>query len=99
MITNKELVDVILAYRAGKITKALFRECFVKLAEWVFQSRNYYFDTNDPQKVIGSAADLCVEKFERFDEQRGRAFSFFVSIIGCFIRQEHRVHMNTRRLK
>lgn len=85
MITNKELEGLVIAYQSGKISKALMRECFIKLASHVYDS--YSFKFRDRDNLMKETANLCLEKVKKFDISRGKAFNFFVTIIMCFIRQ------------
>ncbi len=99
MITNEELTNVLRAYRAGSVTKALFRKCIFKIVEEVFQHPSYHFNISDPSSMIREATNMCVAKANKFDEQRGKAINFFVTLAGCYIRQEKGLQKYKARIK
>ena len=98
MITNKELTYIILAYRKGNVSESLFHKCFSKIAETVYSNPSYYFPAEDVNDIINEAANLCVIKSDKFDVDRGKAYSFFITIIGCYLRQVWGVRKHAKKI-
>ena len=93
MISNEELTKVVMSYKEGLLPKPLFHECLARIAKQVFESKHYKFEcsADECQRIISDAADLCIVKSEKFDPERGKAFNFFTTIIGCWLRQERAI--------
>jgi hypothetical protein len=92
MITNEELTKVVIAYNDKDLPKPLMRQVFIKLATFTYEHKSYYFECDNPKEVIDGAADLCLEKVQKYDAERGKAFNFFTTIIGCYLRQMKRCY-------
>ena len=71
MITNEELTNILLQYREGKISKPLFHKCLYKIAKEINKRWNLSDD------VIREVADVCINKSDRFDINRGKTMNFF----------------------
>lgn len=89
MISNKEITKLLLAYRAGTVSEALFYACLVKVSENAYKYLfNYPIDDDKIKGLIKDMADMLLAKSERFDENRGNFFNFCTTIALCRTRQE-----------
>jgi hypothetical protein len=96
---EKDLQILIKAYKEDLIGDKEMFPVFFKLAEMVFATPSYNYPHSDPKPVLKDAAKLCVEKLERYDPSKGKAFNFFVTIIGCSIRQSNGCQRRLDKLK
>jgi hypothetical protein len=97
VLSESDLQTVIAAYREGKVDDNLLSEVFRKLATAVLTSRNCKLEHVDD--FLKEVSDLCFEKMVRYDTNKGKAFNYFTTIIGCYFSQFHRMEMNLRKLK
>jgi hypothetical protein len=100
MISENDLQVCISAYRNDKIDNRQMLEVFEKLADLVFNNPSYYFEHDDVNTTISGAAELCLEKLPKYDGSKGtrtKAFNFFTTIIGCYLRQTKRFISNVKK--
>ena len=94
-ITEHDLQVCIKAHQENKMSDNQIIQVFGKLANMVLAHRGLHFD--HPESVIADAADLCLVKLLKYDSN-GKAFNFFVTIIGCWLSQARRMQMNLRKM-
>lgn len=98
MISNKNLESMVAAYKTGEINKDRMLEAFCELAENVFTHKSYNFDHPNPKILILESGLWCLEKVERYDSAKGKAFNYFTTNICCFIRQAHGQQRHLKKL-
>lgn len=99
LISEQDLQVCINAHRQDKASDEHLIQVFSKLARFVLALPSYHFDHPNPESVVAEAADLCLKKMEKYDSTKCVAVNFFVTIIGCYLRQSKRSQMNLRKLK
>jgi hypothetical protein len=58
---------------------------FDELVRLVLSHRNWNFD----EVIIKETIEFCIKKLEKYNN-KGKAFNFFVAIIGCYLTQHRR---------
>jgi hypothetical protein len=90
VISNAELTTVIKDYLENKIEDEAVLSVFRQLATAVFLLPSFHFETD--QSVVDDAAYYCLERIDRFDLSKGKAFNVFTTIIACSLRQSKRLY-------
>lgn len=80
------------AYLENILDESRMCEVFYKMAECI--GDKLHFKLENPEEVYKEAARVCLSKIQRFDRRpskKAKAVNFFVTIIGCYLRQMKRV--------
>ena len=91
---ENDLINCMRACRDGVIAKETLGKVLYQLADNILK----YADLEMPEGSQQGAVDVCLEKMERFNYEKGKAFNFFTTIILCYYRQVYRANKNLNEL-
>jgi hypothetical protein len=96
MVTEDEIQQQIELRQRDETNDEQLVELIDELIGWVWSLPNYRFDHDNPESVMIEASELCLQKVARYDASKGKASNFFITIIGCYLRQVRRSQMNKK---
>ncbi len=87
-MTNQELQEQVIDYLnySSDRTEMVLDDSLMILANQLIDNDKYGTHYTPRQLT-----DYCMERIERFDPAKGKAFAFFTTIMMCLIRQSFRV--------
>lgn len=74
---------------------------FYSLAEDIFThpKSTYYFEHSNPKELLKEASAVCLDRIYKYDSDKCKAMNFFVTIIGCYLRQSKAIYKNLKKLQ
>jgi DNA-directed RNA polymerase specialized sigma24 family protein len=99
-INNKDFESLIVKYLEDPEDDQIKEEitlCFYILSNAILQSFN--FKLIDKEDALQEGVLVCLQKMERFNPERGKAFNWFTTIILNHYRQLYRTSKNDLNLK